>query len=246
MANFFEGVGNLLMHPVNEAKWMFDTTKDVIKGDMKLKDIPGSHQEMMNDITVPILGDNKLSKNSDAVAGAVVGGILAAPLLAGAGGGAAGGAAGGGTGASSSVFSLGDIGGYLKPNKTGALGGKKPGGGVLDSAFNFDGGIKNPSFGSDVGFKPGKVTEGMELMENGGKYNPTTEFGGAKPEKGPDWEAFARMLQTIKPPQDQKINLSGGRTGGGGFRFDRKPYENQLLTREYEALYNQPLYSKLT
>ena len=86
MANFFEGVGNLLKHPIDEAKWMFDSTKDVLKGDMKLKDVPGSHQDMMNDITVPILGDNKLAKNSDAVAGAVVGGVLAAPFLSGGSG----------------------------------------------------------------------------------------------------------------------------------------------------------------
>lgn len=83
MANFFEGVGNLLMHPVNEAKWMWDSTKDVLSGDMDLKDIPGSHQEMMNDITVPLGGRNKLTENSDAVAGTIIGGIMAAPALMG-------------------------------------------------------------------------------------------------------------------------------------------------------------------
>ncbi|MGL5015523.1 MAG: hypothetical protein ACRC6V_14745 [Bacteroidales bacterium] len=67
----------------------------------------------------------------------------------------------------------------------------------------------------------------------------------AAAEEGVDWEAFSRMLQTIKPTEHPKINMSTGRVGGG-FQFNRKPYENQLLVREYENLYNQPLYNKLT
>ncbi|MGL5581051.1 MAG: hypothetical protein ACRDCE_08830 [Cetobacterium sp.] len=94
MANFFEGVKEALLHPVKEIGWMWDTTKDVISGDMDLKDIPGSHQDLMNKSTVPILGNNKLAKNSDAAAGAVVGGFLAAPFIGGAmGGGSMGGGA---------------------------------------------------------------------------------------------------------------------------------------------------------
>lgn len=93
MANFFEGVKEALLHPVKEIGWMWDTTKDVISGDMDIKDIPGSHQDLMNKSTVPILGNNKLAKNSDAAAGAIIGGFMAAPAIAGAMGGSAGGGA---------------------------------------------------------------------------------------------------------------------------------------------------------
>lgn len=82
MANFFEGLWEAAKQPFNEGQFLFD----VVRGKTSLKDAPGKHQEMMNKITVPILGDNKLAKNSDAVAGAVVGGIMAAPALAGASG----------------------------------------------------------------------------------------------------------------------------------------------------------------
>ncbi|MGL5965503.1 MAG: hypothetical protein ACRCZ2_14090, partial [Fusobacteriaceae bacterium] len=54
----------------------------------------------------------------------------------------------------------------------------------------------------------------------------------ANAEEGVDWEAFSRMLQTIKPTENPPINMSTGRVGGG-FQFNRKPYENQLLVREY-------------
>ena len=116
MANFFDGIWKALTHPVDEAEFIVKksagVTKDILHGDFSkawkdTKAVPGDHQEMMNDITVPILGNNKLSKNSDAVAGAIIGGILAAPVIAGAGGaaggasaGAAGGAAGTASGAS--------------------------------------------------------------------------------------------------------------------------------------------------
>lgn len=222
MANFFEGVGNLLKHPIDEAKWMLDSTKGVLSGDKKLKDIPGDHQEMMNKITVPMLGDNKLSKNSDAVAGAIVGGILAAPMLAGGSGGASGG----------SLFNLGDIGGYFKPST--AFGES------ASSGFQGMGGTPSFDISQGAGWKPG----GAELDLGSSVYTPTTEFGGVEAaEKGVDWAAMARMLQSVKP--DNKPMVSSGGRVGGGFRFDRKPYENQLLTREYESLYNQPLYNKL-
>ena len=104
MANFFDGIWKALTHPVDEAEFITEksagVTKDIFSGDFSkawkdVKAIPGDHQEMMNDITVPILGDNKLSKNSDAVAGTIIGGILAAPAMGAAGGASAGGSASG-------------------------------------------------------------------------------------------------------------------------------------------------------
>ncbi|MGL5013799.1 MAG: hypothetical protein ACRC6V_05835, partial [Bacteroidales bacterium] len=252
MANFFEGVGKALMHPINEAKWMFDSTKDVIKGDMKLKDIPGSHQrDVMNDITVPILGDNKIAKNSDAIAGAVVGGILAAPLLAGGGASA--------SASAPSAFSLGDVSGYMKPGKIAQAMQNGPNSlsasGTPDvSTWNkikgqasslFDTGEKNlGALYDDVDFEAdtsddliGAISEHEDDLAAAKKIKDA--------ETSKKWEQFAEMLKTIKPAESPRLNMSSGRVGGG-FSFDRKPYENQLLTREYQELYNQPLYTKVT
>ena len=68
MANFFDGLLNVVKHPLDEAKFL----KNVVTGKTSLKDAPGAHQKMMNDITVPILGNNKVAKNSDAIAGTIV------------------------------------------------------------------------------------------------------------------------------------------------------------------------------
>ena len=104
MSNFFDGLKGILMHPINEAKWMFKETKDVAKPLMKgdfskafdeFKGTFGDHQRMMSDtITVPLLGDNKLANNSDAIAGAIIGSVFAAPAMGGAAGGTSGSAAG--------------------------------------------------------------------------------------------------------------------------------------------------------
>ena len=104
MANFFVGLFEALKQPFDEFKFITDKsagiTKDIFSGDFSkawkdVKAVPGDHQEMMNDITVPILGDNKLSKNSDAVAGAIIGSILAAPAMGAAGSASAGGSVSG-------------------------------------------------------------------------------------------------------------------------------------------------------
>ena len=117
MANFFDGLFEALKQPFDEFKFITEksagVTKDIFSGDFSkawkdVKAVPGDHQEMMNDITVPILGDNKLSKNSDAVAGTIIGGILAAPAIGGAmGGSAAGGSTASGASASGGISSIG-------------------------------------------------------------------------------------------------------------------------------------------
>ena len=122
MANFFDGLFEALKQPFDEVKLLTEKstniTKDIFHGDFskawgEVKSTPGDHQRMMNDITVPILGNNKLSKNSDAVAGAIIGGILAAPAIGGAMGGSAAGGAGGATagGATASGASAGGLAG---------------------------------------------------------------------------------------------------------------------------------------
>ena len=100
MANFFKGIEGLLKHPIDEAKWMLEETKGVVKpllkGDFSesfdsFKGSFGRHNDMMSEnITVPLMGHNKISENPDAAAGAVLGTVFAAPAIMGAaqGGGA--------------------------------------------------------------------------------------------------------------------------------------------------------------
>ena len=120
MANFFDGIWKALTHPVDEAEFIIKksskVTKDIFDGNFSkawkdTKDVPGDHQEMMNDVTVPILGNNKVSKNSDAVAGTIIASIFAAPAMGAAGsasaGGSAGGASAGGAAGGGGISSIG-------------------------------------------------------------------------------------------------------------------------------------------
>lgn len=223
MANFFEGIGNLLKHPIDEAKWMFDETKGVVKpllkGDVSeswdsFKGSFGRHNEMMEDITVPLGGRNKITENPDAAAGAVLGSIFAAPVVGGMfGGGGAGGASGSGFGG---FGTEGAFTNYFKP-----------------------GSISKPGLGSEgVGWQGGANLD-LGLPTD---YAGMKEAAGA--EKGFDFEGLARTLASIKGgPEAPAISL--GRAGGGGGRYDSKVFENPLLTREYNQLYSQPLYNKL-
>lgn len=214
MANFFEGVGNLLAHPVREAKWMYETGEDLVKGKMDIKDIPGSHQRLMNDITVPMIGDNKIAKNSDAIAGAIVGGVLAAPMLAGGGG-------------TSSAWNLGDVGGYFTPGQAG-----DKWGGLWDSMMGpGDDALGNLADAEAGGAVNANLGSGKEAL---------SKVGG-----GMDFDKIAEVMKSINSPKDQQINMASHRAGGSAFNPNSKLYENQLLAREYQDLYSQPLYNKL-
>lgn len=225
MANFLKGLVGLAKHPLDEAEFMVKGARDVIKGDRSVGDLFGDHQDMMSEnITVPLGGRNKLTENSDAVAGAIVGGVLAAPLMAGAGGGAAGSAGGtAGAGASSPFsFSLGNISSYFGPagDKVGAL---------WDSAM----GPGDAALGNLADLEAG----GAQAANLGSGSDALASAGG-----GFDWEKLSQTLQTIKSPKQEMPTVTSGGRSGGGFRFDSKPYQNELLTREYANLYNQPLY----
>lgn len=218
MANFFDGLWGIAKHPFDEAEFMVKGARDVVKGDRSVGDLFGDHQEMMSEnITVPLGGRNKLTENSDAVAGAIVGGILAAPAIGGAFGGGGGGASGSGFGG---FGTEGAFSNYFKPSN-----------------------ISNPGLSADgVGWKPG-----ANKLE-GSNFIPT-DYEGAKAagmgKEGFDIEALAKTLQSIKP-HNEEVPISMTRTGGGGGRYDKSVFENQLLTRELNSLYNQPLYNKLT
>lgn len=224
MANFFEGIGNLLKHPIDEAKWMWDETKNIgkplLKGDIsesfdQFKGSFGRHNEMMEDITVPLGGHNKLTENPDAAAGAILGSIFAAPVIGGAfGGGSGAGASGGGFGG---FGTEGAFGNYFKPTS-----------------------ITKPGLGSEgVGWGGGANLD----------LGLPTDYAGMKDVSGKgsgfDFEGLAKTLQSIKPGGNQAPPINMTRTGGGG-RYDKSVFENPLLTREKNALYSAPLYNPLT
>lgn len=248
MANLLKAIGKGMWDSIESP---YKVVESAVKGDFgdawdNLKAIPGNQERANSEIFNAAgirgwVGDHPGESVAGAI-GAVMGGTALAGALGGSAGGAAGGAAGstaggtaGTTAASASPFSfeLGSIGNYFKPSTA-------FGGGSGGSGFQ---GMGSTSFDISQGAGYKGVSTGGDLMAGGGAYTPTTEFGGAEAaaEKGFDWEAFSQMLQSVKPQEENRISTSGGRAGGG-FRFDRNPYENKLLTREYENLYNQPLY----
>lgn len=242
MANLLKAIGEGMWDSI-ESPWK--VVEHTAKGEFSdawedLKHIPGNQERANSEIFNAAGIRGWVGDHPGETVGSAIGAVLGGTALAGAMGGGASGAAGGSAGASSgggSLFSLGDVGGYFKPST--AFGGGSGGSG-------FQGMGSTPSFdiSQGAGWQPNSTGIG-ELMENGGAYKASTEFGGAEAAKGTDWQAIARMLQSVKPNKEEnRISTSGGRAGGG-FRFDRNQYENKLLTREYESLYNQPLYNKL-
>lgn len=212
MANFFKGLVGLAKHPLDEAEFMVKGARDVIKGDRSVGDLFGDHQDMMSEnITVPLGGRNKLTENSDAVAGAIVGGVLAAPAIGGTFGG----------GASSSGF--------------GGFGSE----GAFTGAFSPKSIIKPGLDSSGVGWQGGAQLD----------FGIPTDYAGmkdaGKASGGFDYEALGKVLQSIKPSSGAPP-VSMTRTGGGSGRYDKSVFENPLLTRERNALYNAPLYTPLT
>lgn len=231
MANFFEGLLNVVKHPLDEAKFF----KNVATGKTSLKDAPGAHQDMMNNITVPILGNNKLSKNSDAVAGAIVGGFMAAPALAGMG---AGGTAGAG-GSTSGLAGGGSLSSYMSPSLT-----------TGSSGFGISSESLAPSLTtSSTGV--GGITPSM-VSGSGGSglgYGMGIDMGAGSAASGVDkMELMMRALSSVKSGNEgqgqAQVMSSGGR---GGFRGVQSKFsQNPLLQREYENLYISPQYIKLT
>lgn len=240
MANWFEGVENLLKHPIDEIKWMADETKGVLKpllkGDVNeswdsFKGSFGRHNDMMEDITVPLGGRNKITENPDAAAGAIIGSIFAAPVI--------GSAMGGSSGASSGFGGFGTEGAFSKAFQPSTEFGSS----VFDKGFQGMGG-NTPSFdiSQGAGWKPGQSTADLNFGDM--SYKPTTEFGGATPEKGFDLEALGEMLQSIKGPEEYRIQHSGG-SAGRGFNFNAEQYKNKLAQREFDQMYGAQPYTRL-
>ena len=218
MANFFEGLWNAAKHPLDEGQFLFD----VGRGKIKLEDAPGEHQRMMNKTTVPILGDNKIAKNSDAVAGAIVGGFLAAPAIGGAMGGAAGGSGGGSFGFGG-FGTEGAFGKYFQP--------------ISESVGNFFSGTPSDELLGQLADAEGAgdVAGAEEIMKK-------IQGSGFSMDK---LEGIGRALSNIQGAPKQSLSHSS--RGGGGFRgSSSKNLAQSLLDREYESLYSQPLYNPLT
>lgn len=239
MANFFEGVGNLLMHPINEAKWIWeegieDVGKNLIRGNFseawdEVKDLPGSHQRMMNNITVPIFGDNKLSKNSDALAGAAVASVFAAPYVAsafGSGAGAGGGKGGKIPGLGGSDFATGNFGG-------GNFGNADFGG----SSFpDFSGGMPN----TDTGWKPG-WQGGAEF----GDFLPTDYEGlkemGVGGKETPWGDIISEGLKAIQFKEHPQVSSPAHRPGFKGvqipaMQYDAGAIQEKMAAQEFASL----------
>lgn len=131
---------------------------------------------------------------------------------------------------------------------TADFGGYKPGG-SFDSYFK-PGALKQPGAISDgVGYQKGAAVKEMDLGDK--TYEGKTEFAKMAEAgvtdvdgEGFNMEQLAQVLKSIKP-HDTRQSVNMVRTGGGG-RYDKSVFENPLLTREMQALYNQPLYTKLT
>lgn len=215
MANFFEGVGKMIAAPFDNA-WQMG--KGVVEGTGHL--LSGQFDKAWDDVKdVP----GKVNDNWTAGLKPVIGDnwVSNNPLEAAAGvAGIVGLGAGASSLASGSGFggfgTEGAFGNYFKPSS-----------------------ISKPGLGSEgVGWQGGAqldlgVPETYEAAKSAGMG-----------EKGFDWELLGRTLQSIKPNQEAPVQ-SSGRVGGGRFNYNSKQYENPLLTREYEALYNAPLYNKL-
>lgn len=218
MANFFDGLVNLAKHPLDEAQFLFD----VGRGKIDLKDAPGKHQEMMNDITVPLGGHNKLTENSDAAAAAIVASFFAAPVIGGAMGGSGSSSLGG------SEFATGSFGG----NKFGSM--------DFGSGPSFSGGAPNvPEFG----MTPGGTTAT-------GGWGQTTNWGeiASSNQSGKNAQAMADIFKSV----GNALNQMDGGSGSGGSgkakavsfkgakmpaqQFDSGAMHNQMAAQQFQDL----------
>lgn len=264
MASVWEGLWNAVKNPLDEVKLIGKT----LIGKESLKDLPGDHQRQMNKVTVPILGNNKLSKNSDAAAGAVIGGIFASPLLAGgsaAAGGSTAGAAGGtslGTGASFGSLGSATAGsvGTGTASGFGGVGGM----GVTGSTTGF-GGVggmagttaSSGTLSSGLGGAAGMTSGAGSMGSLSTYFTPTTEFGSTAMSAGKtftpaetpvDWTRLANSMknlqsQTSNKNQAPQVQMSS--PGGRGMSFDSNRFKNAALEREYQSIYSSPTYKKL-
>lgn len=138
------------------------------------------------------------------------------------------------------MFELGNIGSYMKSGynamEQGVLG-------IADD-------VKKSKVGAlwDTMSGPSDDELGMMADNEADGAVGTGEEALAKAQKdlgtGMDFDKMSKVLASVKPVEGPKVSQASHR--GGGFNYNSKLYENPLLTREYQSLYSQPLYNKLT
>lgn len=240
--------------------------KDLGKGDFSgafknLKHIPGNQERANSDILRSVGIRGKVGENPIMIPAAIFGGIYGA--------GAAGLTGGAGAGAGASGFSgVGGsgIGAYMAPTAAssgtgvGALGGSvfnpgtiagmtATGSGTGASGAALGTGINaGTALGGSAGFGTGATSAGSVFNAGAGTGALGEVAGGAGASgasgTGFNMQQMARVLNSVKPPEQerQQINMSGGvQSRSGGFNFNRKDYENPLLTKAYADLYTRPL-----
>ncbi|MGL5013088.1 MAG: hypothetical protein ACRC6V_02200 [Bacteroidales bacterium] len=143
------------------------------------------------------------------------------------------------------MFELGNIGSYMKSGYNAMEQG------VLSMAH----GVKKSKFGALAGMdQPGDLGKlygdvdfddpaNDELLGVISDVEEETAKAGKK-EDGMDFDKISKVLASIKPVEGPNVPQASARPSG--FNYNSKLYENPLLTREYQSLYSQPLYNKLT
>lgn len=206
MANFMKALWGAAKFPVTEAKWIGQETlhagKDLLHGDFKAfgKDIQhsfGDHQRLIgNSFLYDAFGKNKITKNSDAIAGAIVGSVFAAGAMGGAAGGAGGGAGGGAAGAGSTgaISPIGTQGAAQAMSSTAAQGAGQSAASTAGQELAKDAATSS--------WKSYAMKAGMSLM------NQNLQSQQQQPEQGPQGPQGSILAQ----PQGQ---WQGGAFAGG-------------------------------
>lgn len=250
----WDGAKSAITDPIDSAKSLF---KGDVKGAIEpLKHMPGNQEransKVLNEAGVRgWVGDHPWS-----IPAAVAGGMYGAGAL---GAGGTGGAAGG-TGASTGA---GGIQSYMVPSASfkspaaAQAAGSQAGIGNTNFLLNMgNAGMNNPlSTGGASKFTPAMLSKEGALSAAGnsaGMQAASTEalggvpesLGSTTPKHSVDYERMMKALQTVVPNERLEAQYIGGGGGSGGFRpgfnFDRKLYENPLLTKSYGDLYFSP------
>lgn len=90
---------------------------------------------------------------------------------------------------------------------------------------------------------------GQQAMSGAPVFTDSSQTAVYSPQekgKGFDLQELGRVLKSVQPTGgvQQGSSVSSG-SRRGGFSYDKSLYENPLLQREFQNLYNAPLYQEL-
>lgn len=240
--------------------------KDLVKGDFSgafkdLKHMPGNQERANSDILGSVGIRGKVGQNPVIIPATIFGGIFAAGAAGVGGAGAAagsGGAAGGvaGTGASAGAGGVG-VGAYMAPTTAGGVASSMPATSSLLSMGHAGVGAAGSTAGASS-FTPAMLTQ-AGAAASGGTYGaasapmastalgsvPASTSGGVASATGSsvDYNQLARTLQSVQKSDQQQTqapSVQFAPAARGSFNFDRKSFENPLLTKAYSDLYYAP------